>query len=216
MTQRLAATFLVLLAAAFCTAAMADSIPFDPTLKIINGGHSTDVNHRFFGPFFPFAGASAGAECLLVTGDAFCSFKNNTASGSDEGEGDLEGAADKDEGIPFNRIAITITGESNPITCFNLINPGAGCRVSGDTITFFDLGIPAEPGEWTWDFENTFNPAISASFEASDLTAICKGPGCTFGVPVPVPEPASALLLGTGLGALLALTRRWNLRRSKT
>jgi hypothetical protein len=74
------------------------------------------------------------------------------------------------------------------------------------------LGILPDPFEWNWDFQNTFNHSISASFTANDTTGICSGPSCTFGVP----EPASVLLFGTGLGALLALTRKWNLRRSKT
>src|SRR6266851_1178269 len=98
MTQRLSALFVVLLAAAFCTTAMADSIPNDPTLKIIPGGHSTPVTGTAFGPFFPFAGTGAGADCVIdpaVTGDAFCSFKNATGS---------------EEGTTFNQIAITIGG----------------------------------------------------------------------------------------------------------
>lgn len=215
MTQRLSVLFVVLLAAAFCTTAMADSIPGDPTLKIIPGGHSTDVTGLSFGPFFPFAGTGAGADCVIdpaVTGDAFCSFKNATATDNEDSEEESDNEAA--EGTTFNQIAISITGELNPISCFNLINPAGGCRVDGSTITFFALGIPAEPGEWNWDFQNTFTHTISASFTASDTPGICtanSGP-CTFGVP----EPASALLLGTGLGALLALTRRWNLRRSKT
>jgi len=155
-----------------------------------------------FGPFSPFAGASAGADCVIdpaITGDAFCSFKNATAN-------------EESDGTTFNQIAISIIGELSPISCFNLISPAGGCQVIGTTITFFDLGIFPEPVEWNWDFQNTFNHAITASFTASDTPGICTGPNCTFGVP----EPASALLIGTGLGAILALTRRWNLRRSKT
>ncbi len=188
MTQRLSVLFVVLLAAAFCTAAMADSIPNDPTIKIIPGGHSTPVTGTSFGPFFPFAPVS-GADCVLdppTTGDAFCSFVNANS-----------------EGLTFNTIAITITGEINPITCVNVINPGegGGCQVNHNTVTFFGLGIPpVDPGnpEWNFDFQNTFSHTIGASFQASQSNSI--------------PEPASALLVGSGLAAL-GLTRRRNFRR---
>ncbi len=197
MTQRLSALFVVLLITALCTAAMAASIPADPGVTIISGGHSTPVTGTSFGPFFPFLGT--GAECVVdppTTGDAFCSFVNENS-----------------DGLTFNTIALTIIGETftsiNPLTCFNAINPdseaGGGCLVTNNTIRFFGLGIPPlDPGnpEWNFDFQSTFLHSIGSTFRTSQSNSI--------------PEPASALLVGSGLTAVLALSRRRHLWRSKT
>src|SRR6185312_12376224 len=89
MTQRLSALFIVLLALAFCTAAMADSIPGDPNIKIIPGGHSTDVFGTVSDPFFPFGSTfeppvDPGADCIIVEGGfAECSFRNANPSDGD-------------------------------------------------------------------------------------------------------------------------------------
>jgi hypothetical protein len=205
MTQRSAAMFVVLLAAAFCTAAMADPIPMDPGVTLRNGGHSTDIFGFATAPYFPFAdafGAEPVADCIIQTdGSAECSFRNANP------------VVDQPKFV-FGQIDVTIPG-TNPslLTCTNAINPAAGCQVQGDTILFFGLGIPPGGPEDPPDlslfsliYDPGFNPPGTLSPGiTSDLLALSI---------LSVPEPASAFLVGTGLAAL-GLTLRRNLRRRK-
>lgn len=171
----------LLLAALLSTVAVAT--PIDPQVRILPGGHSTDVFGTSYGPFSPFSSVPL-ADCNIGSElypnspfDAFCTFDNMNT-----------------QGLTFGTIALTISGEtfgpSNPLTCNNAINPAAGCQIAGNTITFLGLAIPssfiADPNssEWTFQFDQAFDPSISASFQAAS-------------------EPGSGLLVLSGLAASL-------------
>ena len=177
-------TFIPLLLAALLST-VAVATPIDPQVRILPGGHSTDIFGTTFGPFSPFIDNLTSVppiDCSIGSTmypnspfDAFCTFDNmNTQQ------------------LTFESIALTISGEifgpSNLLTCDNSINPEAGCQIEGNTITFFGLAIPssfiADPNssEWTFEFDEAFDHSISASFQAAS-------------------EPGSGLLLLTGLAA---------------